>query len=178
MRDPAVLCKNTWVLINNETKIQWTVEFVQLESNFQNKLTSLAYLGSQESVSQLNQTILGDNSHGYHQFNMNLFLFNFHHHSLLHCSFEIFFLDSVGLGHVLASESVPALPVVLALESELLEFWCWRGGETQPGARQPARGHETGVSGINIIQARSLVREQEAVLVLELGSWRMPVTLK
>ena len=31
---------STWVLINNETKIQWTVEFVQLESNFQNKLTS------------------------------------------------------------------------------------------------------------------------------------------
>ena len=51
MRDPAVLCKNTWVLINSETKIQWTVEFVQLESNFQSKLTSLRYLGSKESVS-------------------------------------------------------------------------------------------------------------------------------
>ena len=178
MRDPAVLCKNTWVLINNETKIQWTVEFVQLESNFQNKLTSLADLGSQESVSQLNQTILGDNSHGYYQFNMNLFLFNFHHHSLLHCSFEIFFLDSVGLGHVLASEPVSALPVVLALQSELLQFWCRRGGETQPGSGQPAWGHETGVPRINIIQARALVREQEAVLMLELRSWRMSVTLK
>lgn len=53
---------------------------------------------------------------------MNLFLFNFHHYCLLHSSFEIFFLDSVGLGNVLASEPVPALPVVLALESELLEF--------------------------------------------------------
>ena len=39
----------------------------------------------------------------------------FFYHALLHCPFEIFFLDSVCLRHVLASQPIAALPVVLAL---------------------------------------------------------------
>ena len=104
-----------------------------------------------------------------------IFLFKFLYHALLHSPFEIFFLDSVCLRHVLASQPIAALPVVLALESQLLEFRGGRGVESEPGARQPARGHEDGVTGVtiprvSIIQTRAMM---EAVLVLQLR--RMPV---
>ena len=41
------------------------------------------------------------------------------HLSLLHCSLEIFVLDSVGLRHILASEAIAPLLVILPLEPEV-----------------------------------------------------------
>ena len=77
------------------------------------------------------------------------------HNALLHGSFEIFFLHSVGLGDVLASEAVAALLVILALESELLELGGWGGGE--PGAGEPAGGHQllvSRVTGVTSLRGR------------------------
>ena len=41
------------------------------------------------------------------------------HLSLLHCSLEIFVLDSVGFRHILAPEAIAPLLVILPLEPEL-----------------------------------------------------------
>ena len=41
------------------------------------------------------------------------------HLSLLHCSLEIFVLDSVGLRHILAPEAIAPLLVILPLEPEV-----------------------------------------------------------
>ena len=107
--------------------------------------------------------------------NKSIFLFNFLDHALLHSPFEIFFLDSVCLRHIFASQPIAALPVVLALEPQLLEFGGGRGVEAEPGAWEPARGYEAWVtrvtiSRVNSIQTRAM---EETVLVLQLR--RMPV---
>ena len=56
----------------------------------------------------------------------------------LHGSLQIFFLDSVGLRHILPPEAVTSLPVVLRLQPQLLQP---AGGAGLGAGRHPGRGH-------------------------------------